>query len=394
MPGQFKHLAQHYAADTRHTVAFVTRPRPVELDRVLKLEYTTSREAAKQTHHYLTNLENAVLHGQAVLRRCQQLRAEGFVPDVVIGHPGWGETMFIKELFPHAGLLNYSEWYYRYRNSNIDFGGRKVSMDHACGIRARNFALLSALEACDWAYSPTEWQASQHPPEFRRKMTVVFDGIDADKVKPDPNARLTLPNGRVLTAADEVVTYVSRNLEPYRGFPSFMRAIPEICRQRPDAQIVVLGGDDVSYGSAPGDGRCWREVMLEEVPIDTSRVHLVGRLSYRDYLSMLQVSSVHVYLTVPFVLSWSAFESLAAGCLIVGSNTPPVREVLQHEHNGFIVDFFDHNAIAAQVADALARRHELGHLRKAARETVLGRYDLATCLPIQTDIIERIAARR
>ena len=257
--------------------------------------------------------------------------------------------------------------------------------------RARNAHLLLGLECCDDGISPTEWQKRQHPAAFWPKISVVFDGIDTDVVRPDPAAGFTLPSGRILTRGDEVVTYVARNLEPYRGFPSFMRAVPDILRRRPSAQILIVGGDDVSYGRSPLNGKTWRETMLEEVgPLDPSRVHFLGKLPYQRYLSMLQVSSAHVYLSAPFVLSWSCLEALAARCVIVGSATPPVQEVIEDGRNGLLVDFFSPTEIAERVAEALARRHAMDAIRRRARDTVLERYDLSKCLPRQIRIVREL----
>jgi glycosyltransferase involved in cell wall biosynthesis len=235
--------------------------------------------------------------------------------------------------------------------------------------------------------SPTEWQKRQHPAAFRDKIAVIFDGVDATRLTPEPSTQFPLPSGRRLTASDEVVTYVSRNLEPYRGFPSFMRALPEILRRRPQAHIVVAGEDKVSYGREPPGGGSWREALLKEVDIDPARVHFLGRVPYDRYIDLLRVSTAHVYLTVPFVLSWSMMEAMATGCLVVGSRTPPVEEVIRDGDNGLLVDFFSPAAIAETVVATLADRTAFARLRRRARATILDKYDLARCLPAQLDLI-------
>jgi glycosyltransferase involved in cell wall biosynthesis len=260
--------------------------------------------------------------------------------------------------------------------------------------RARNAHLTLALEASDAAYTPTQWQRSLHPTPLQPMIDVIFDGIDATAIYPDPAARFVLPSGRVLSTEDEVVTYVARNLEPYRGFPTFMRSLPALLARRPQAQVLVAGGDGVSYGMPPAGYPNWRERLLAELPgLDLSRVHFLGQLPYRAYLSLLQISCVHVYLTVPFVLSWSCLEAMAAGCLLVASGTPPVEEVIAHGHTGTLVDFFDPAALADQVAALLAGRGDptQAHMRAAARQTVLDRYALPDCLARQMRLVRSLA---
>ncbi len=239
-----------------------------------------------------------------------------------------------------------------------------------------------ALSDADRGVAPTEWQASRFPPALRRKIAVAHEGIDTDLVRPWPGAAVRLnQGGLVLRPGDEVVTFVNRNLEPHRGFHVFMRALPAILARRPRAQVVIVGGDGTSYGPPPGGGRCWREAMLAE-RLDLSRVHFVGRVPYPALVRLLQVSAAHVYLTYPFVLSWSMLDAMSAGALVVGSRTPPVEEVISHGRNGLLVDFHDADALAEVVAGTLAVPGQFSPLRRAARETVRTRYDLRrVCLP-------------
>jgi glycosyltransferase involved in cell wall biosynthesis len=396
MPAQFKHLAPALAAQPQHRVAFITRREGGDLTGVRRVSYAGPRPAGERTHHYVRQFESSVRYGQQAARAMIDLKREGFDPAVVIGHPGWGEMLFVKDVFPRARVISYAEFYYNARGSDIGFEpGSIVSLDAVCRARARNAHLLLSLEMADVALSPTEWQRSQHPAIFQPKIRTIFDGIDTDVVKPNPKAAFKLDDGRILTRADEVLTYVARNLEPYRGFPSFIRSLPMILTARPNAHVIITGGDAVSYGQAPPDGKTWRQVMLEEVPLDrldfAQRVHFTGKLSLSRYLSLLQVSSVHVYLTVPFVLSWSCFEAMASGCVIVASNTAPVREVIEHGENGFLVEMYDPEAISRQVIDALAERGNQLAVRKAARGVILDRYALEKCLPRQINLVHRTA---
>lgn len=392
MPSQFKHLAPALAREAGNQVVFVTRRTDIDLPGIRRVSYAPTRTARGSTHHYVRLYENSVLHGQQVLRACQDLLREGFRPDLIVAHPGWGEALFLKDIFPRTPLLNYCEFYYHGTGADIGFDpSLPAGLDAMCRARARNAHLALSLESCDHGISPTQWQRDSHPAPFRDKISVIFDGIDTDAVRPVSDTRFVLPDGRVLTRDDTVVTYIARNLEPYRGFPSFMRAVPQILAQCPDAQIVVVGGDEVSYGRDAPEGKSWRQTMLDEVgPLDPARVHLFGRLPYRSYLALLGVSTAHVYLTVPFVLSWSCMEALAKGCLVIGSRTPPVTEVIEDGRNGLLVDFLKPGEIAARVAEAVANRHGLAAVRARARETVLARYDLAHCLPAQQRLLRSL----
>jgi glycosyltransferase involved in cell wall biosynthesis len=254
-----------------------------------------------------------------------------------------------------------------------------------------------ALEATDWSYSPTRWQRSSLPAAHQARTSVIFDGIDTAFITPAANAVFTLPDGRSVKQGDEVLTFVNRNMEPYRGFHVLMRALPAIQKARPDAITLIVGGDDVSYGAKPAGGGTWKDVMLKEVgeKLDMSRIAFLGRIPYGDYRTLLQVSRAHAYLTYPFVLSWSMLESLAAECLVVGSATPPVQEVLRNGENGLLVDFFDIEGWATTLSRALAKHKDYAPLRKAARAGVLADYDLRTvCLPRQLKLIEAVAAGR
>jgi glycosyltransferase involved in cell wall biosynthesis len=199
-------------------------------------------------------------------------------------------------------------------------------------------------------------------------------------VVPDPNAWIQLQRDGVrLSCGDEVLTFVNRNLEPYRGFHVFMRALPRILAQRPRSHVLIVGGDEVSYGSRPVGGGTWRQRLLAEVGagLPAGRVHFLGRLPYRDYLRVLQVSACHVYLTYPFPLSWSCIEAMSAGCAVVASRTPPVEEFVEHGRNGWLVDFFDADGLAEQVARVLSDPAQSMPVRQEARRRVVERCDFA-----------------
>ena len=401
-PGQYKHLAAHFAKNPKHQVVSIGErkdERMVNIKGMRHLWYDKPKGASATTHLYLQGVESAVRRGQSVVRLCLELRKGGFVPDVICAHPGWGEALYLKEVFPETKLLNYYEFYYGARGSDIGFDPEfPTSFDDRFKVPTRNATHLLSLASGDWGVSPTHWQREQFPPVWRAMISVVHDGIETRLVRPDAHAVLKLEKERLeLSRKDEVITYVARNLEPYRGFHTFMRALPEILQRRPRATVLIIGGDEVSYGRKPAKGKSWREVMMAEVgaSLDPARVHFTGKLPYAQFLKLLQISSVHVYLTVPFVLSWSLLEAMAAGCLIVASGTPPVREVIDDGVNGLLVDFLSPAQIAGRVEEALVSQESLQPLRQRARQSVVERYDLlSVCLPQQLALIEWLAARK
>lgn len=386
-PGQFRHLAPALAREG-HEVVFIGQKDKQTPPGVKRLEYEPHRQVTEKIHPYLASYEAAVLNGQAVARMGFGLAKGGFRPDVMIGNPGWGETLFLKDVWPDVPLISMSEFYYNPTGSDVGFDPEfDTGPDARLRARARSAPHLLAIEAADLAYSPTEWQRLQFPEPYREKIRIIHDGIDVDRIRPDAEARFDLPDGTRLKPGDEVLTYVSRNLEPYRGFHVFMRALPGILKARPEARVVIVGGDAVSYGARPKNGESWREVMLAETGPLPDRVTFTGRIPYPQFRALMQVSAVHVYLTYPFVLSWSMLEAMAAGAFVVGSATPPVEEVIEDGRNGWLTGFFDVEALAARVSEALAVHAEVGDLRKAARQTVVDRYALTDCLARQKALI-------
>ena len=390
MPGQFGHLAQALAREPGSTVLFATQRKDRELPGVGKLPYEPARAATEGGHHYLRLIEEAVLNGQAVARVMMALKDKGFEPDVIVGHPGWGETLFAKDIFPRSGLVAYCEFFFQADSGLVVGADTAATLDQKLRTRVENAHLLLALDACDRGWSPTAWQQSRFPELYRPKIDVVFDGVDTERLRPGPAARFVLPDGQALTAGDEIITYVSRGLEPQRGFPQFARALPAVLKARPGAQVVIAGEDKPYYGARPAPDDSWRALVEREGVIDPSRVHFVGRIPYDRYVALLQVSSVHVYLTTPFVLSWSFFEAMAAGCLVVGSRSAPVLELLRDGVNGLTTSFDDPRLIAEDIVRALVHPGA-ADLRRAARATILERYSLAQCLPKQVDILRRAA---
>jgi len=391
-PAQYRHVARHLAEDKANQVIFASHRVPEKIPGVVNVQFKPHRDGKSETHHYLRNFETAVINGQSVFRLCIKLKSQGFSPDIICSHSGWGNSLYVKDVFPDARLLSYFEWYYHAHGADADFLKESdVGFDDAGRIRTKNAALLMDLAACDWGQVPTQFQLSQFPEVFHGKLSRLHDGVDTEFFKPDPNAAKIIGD-LDLSEAPEILTYATRGMEPYRGFPEFMRAAALLMKKRPNLHVIVVGEDRVAYGKKLEEGDGWGKRMREELTPDPHRLHFTGHLSYADFVKVLQISTVQAYLTVPFVLSWSLIESLSCGALIVASDTAPVREVITSGENGFLTDFFDYEAFAEKIGSVLDTAQDLGHIRIAARQTVLNTYAHKDLLPRQLQLIHDVAA--
>jgi glycosyltransferase involved in cell wall biosynthesis len=394
-PGQFKHLAPALAARGHEVVGLGMNEPTAAMPGVRYFRHAIDEAAQSRAREQrqFQDLQGKVLRGESAAARLEWIKEQGFTPDVIFVHPGWGEALFVKDVFPRARLLVYAEYYYQSEGGDSFFDPEFSQRSTAAmqKLRLRNTHLLHALAAADGALAPTAFQRDRHPAGLRERITVIHDGIDTDRFQPDAGASVHLRSaGLTLRAGDEVVVFVARQLEPYRGYHILMRALPALLARRPNAQVVIVGGDGVRSGAAPPKGQTWKQIFRDEVAdrIDGARVHFVGKVPHEVLTQLMQVAAVYTYLTYPFVLSWSLMEAMSCGCLIVASDTTPVREVIEHGRNGLLVDFFDHQALAAAVADALERRDSLRALREAARQTIVKRYDLKTrSLPALLDFV-------
>lgn len=396
-PAQFKQLAPALANrghDVRALAINGEQTQGVKL-----VNYVLDRGSSKNIHPWALDFEAKLIRGRSAGRAMQQLKTEGFTPDLIIAHPGWGEALFARDVFPEAKQLHFLEFFYGPEGKDVNFDSEfaKDNFESKAKVRVKNASPLLNLQEMDRGYAPTEWQKSTWPPHYHDKIDVIFDGIDTEVVCPKKPNPLEIKHKdsslvkRLINENDEVITFVNRNLEPYRGYHSFIRALPEIQKKRPNAITLIVGGDGVSYGAPAPEGTNWKNYFLEEVKdsLDLSRVVFLGKVSYDVYLNLLRLSSCHVYLTYPFVLSWSCLEAMSAGCIVVGSKTQPVEEVISHGTNGLLVDFFDYEAISAQVIDVLENQGKYHHLRVEARKHVIKHYDLETqCLPKQIKLVE------
>ncbi|MEJ8838669.1 glycosyltransferase [Ramlibacter sp. AN1133] len=387
-PGQFVHLAQELVRLGCEVKALAIEKRPVPPGIDVR-RYEVRPETVLPREDILSDIEVKTRRALACATAMRQLAAEGFQPSLIVAHPGWGESLFCKDVWPQAVLVAYGEFYYQADGADHAFDPEfsRATADSRMRLRLRNTALLHAYQAADAILCPTQWQRSCLPAEFQAKTAVIFDGVDTRVVRPEPGAFIRLGrSGLELRRQDSVLTFVNRNLEPYRGFHVFMRALPEILARNPRTHCVLVGEDSVSYGSPPRTHKNWRQAMLQEVGarLPRDRIHFVGRVPYADYLRMLQVSTCHAYLTYPFVLSWSCIEALAAGCRVVASDTEPVREVITHGRNGLLFDFFDVEGLARTVTQVLQDPSAYDPLAANAVREARAKYDLETvCKPEQ-----------
>lgn len=398
-PGQFKHLAPALVASGHEVTALAIRQGgEIRWNGVRLLPYRPRRGSTPGIHPWVTDFETKVIRGEACLAAARRLASQGYAPDVIIAHPGWGESLFLKELWPHARLGIYAEYFHR-QGGDADFDPEFPvdSLELACRLRIKNLNMSLHLDAADALLSPTSWQADSFPERHRERISVIHEGIDTDALRPDLQARFDLGNGRSVGRSDEVLTFVSRNLEPYRGYHIFMRALPRLLAARPRLSVIIVGGEGSSYGPPPVGGGTWRQHFVDEVrPLVKddawARVHFLGRIPYASYCRLLQVSSVHAYLTYPFVLSWSLLEAMSTGCTLVASDTGPVREVITDDQHGRLVDFFDHERLANQVASLLEDDATRARLSREARRRAVENFDLRSiCLPMQMAWVDVLA---
>jgi glycosyltransferase involved in cell wall biosynthesis len=395
-PAQYRNLASALANEPGYELVAIGASNANPMPSVKLIKYALPDADVSGTHPFARRFDLECRRAEQVLYSLSTLAASGFAPDVILAHPGWGETLPLRTMFPKARQLVYCEFFYGADGRDIGFDPEfpMSGLDGHIGLQLKNATTLLALADCDLGISPTNWQQSTFPSHYQSKIEVVHEGIDTSLVRPDPQACLTLPSGRQVGPSDEVVTFVVRNLEPLRGYHIFMRALPEILRRRPNAQIVIIGRDGLSYGLPAPAGSNWKSIFLEEVRdrLDMSRVHFMGGVPYHTFISALQVSSAHVYLTYPFVLSWSALEAMSAGCLVIGSDTSPVREVISPGDNGLLVPFFAVDELADRVIEALQKPERFKKVREAARRFVIERYDAKRiCVPRMRQLLERAA---
>lgn len=396
-PAQFIHLAPALVA-RGHDVRAIGGGDARGLSEIPLLKYKLGRGTGRDVFPLAVRYEADCLRGAGAAQAALKLAADGFAPDVIYGHLGWGETMFLCDIWPNARQMLYAEFHVAPKGLDVGFDPEfpDADFDRAMRVRAKNGAISLVMAQCARATAPTAFQRDSFPQVFHPLITLAHDGIDTAEVHPDRDALLKLSQaGLTFRVGDPVVTYVNRHMEPLRGLHQMLRAAPRLLDARKDAHLVIVGGADrAGYGHPPPEGMTWKDVYLSEVrgQIDLERVHFIGRVDRATFLRVLQVSAAHVYLTYPFVLSWSLLEAMSAGCAIVASDTAPVREMIEPGKTGVLVDFFRPDALADTCLDMLERPQHYQTMRAAARAHVVGAYDLRRiCLPRMIDLVESLA---
>jgi glycosyltransferase involved in cell wall biosynthesis len=394
-PGQFRSLAP-YMSKRGHEIGILMDSKN-KGDRTFPsflktFTYEPPAGAGPATHHYLKPFETNVRRAQVVFKALIEMK-KTFTPDIVVGHTGWGELMYVKEALPNSKVLGFSEYFYQPRMADIGFDAEfPNTFDDLLKTTSRNLVNWQTFHSIDWNLMPTAWQASTHPKSFLERSTVIFDGVDTINLKPNPDAIFEIGKHK-FTAKDEIITFINRNFEPYRGFHVFYRALPEILKRRPNAHVLMIGGGGVSYGAGPKGGGTWREKLEAEVGslIPQERVHWSGRIEYDKLISALQISKAHIYLTYPFVQSWSMVEAMGLGALVIGSKTSPVQEFIEHGKTGLLFDFFNKEQLTDQVCEVLEHPKKYEQIRINARAFISKNYDIKTiCLPKQAELIESV----
>lgn len=399
-PSQYLHIVRRLAQEPENEVYFITQESYNEISGVRKLIYSTPPQALSNCHAYTVPFDTAVRTGMAVRHALEIVKESGVIPDLIVGHCGWGETLFVKDVFPDVPLLTYFEFFYHAEGADVGFDPEFTppTADDRSRLKVRNAVSYLSFAETDWGHTATRWQRSLFPTSMQSRIAVLHEGVNTERVRPDEGAWLTLGRDKIrLSREDQVITYVARNLEPYRGFHIFMRCLPELQRRFPSAHVLIVGGDGLSYSDPPPYGSTWREMMLAELGdcLKPERVHFLGQVPHDTYLNVLQISTAHIHLTYPFVLSWSFLEAMAAGCLVIGSATPPVLEVLCDRRNGLTVDFFSPEEICDRVEEVISHPDQMQAVRDAARATVIANYDLHTVtLPQWEKLLHNLVERR
>ena len=393
-PAQFLHLLRHLAEQNAHELLFITEAQRNQIAGVRKVvRAVPDSRAAANWHPMARDMEMALLRADSVARTAENLRALGFTPDIIIGHQGWGEMLHVNDVWPDAPLLGYHEFYYNLHGYDVGFDPEfPPAPDMAARIRAKNAVNLLALSNPGLGQTPTAFQHDTYPAWARDKIHVLQEGVNLDVCRPNPDLRrrtVTL-GGYKVKPSEKLVTYVVRDLEPYRGFHVFMRSLPRILDARPDTRVILVGGDGVSYGAKPTKGT-WREHMQDELrgKLDMSRVHFAGRVQYETYVKLLQRSDAHVYLTYPFVASWSLREAMSAGCALVVSDTAPVREFVTDGVSGRLTPFLQPDAIADNVLEMLEDTAMAARLRAGARAWAEANLDMGVYIANYEKLIAR-----
>jgi glycosyltransferase involved in cell wall biosynthesis len=397
-PAQFGFIANKLKSDG-HRVAAISSETGRAPEGIELVRWGAKRGTTEGILPAAVRAEADLIRGGAAAQAALALRKQGYDPALIIGHPGWGETTYMREIFPDAKQIAYAEFYYRSVGGDVgfdpEFSPQRAEDPHL--LYAKNAGMTMAFAEAQAIVSPTPFQASVLPEIFRERTHIIHEGVDTALIKRHPKPKLTMGNGKVIDGSRPLITLINRRFEPLRGFHIFMRALPKFMAAVPDADVVVIGADEAGgYGKPAEGGKTWGQQLLAEVSdrVDRSRLHFVGRVPHPLMIETLSLSTAHIYYTYPFVLSWSLLEAMATECLVLGSDTPPVRDAITHGVDGILNDFFDIEGLSDAMIEACRNTEKFLPIRRAARETVLRRFDRATiCEPAWTALVNPMLGR-
>lgn len=402
-PAQYKHIAKKLV-ESNYEVHSLSLKAFEQDSRIKSHIYTINKNTSANINEWAVEFETKMIRAEAAAKKAKSIRDSGFYPDLLMIHPGWGENFFLKEIWPEAKVITYAEFYYKTSDCDIDFDiefienilKKEFKSYHEYNkfkLTARNAAYTHSYLNSDYLVCPTNFQKNVLPEIIQKNVNVIHDGIDTNFLKPNKNVKIKIRE-KNFTVNDKVITYISRSLDPYRGFHIFMQSLPEILKNNPDASVIIVG-DETShgYGAPHPDGIRFKELYYSKIKekVDLDRIYFVGRVPYDIFIKIIQLTTVHIYLTYPFVLSWSLLEAMSCGALVIGSNTDPVKEVIKNKENGLLVDFFDHELLAKLVTKVLKDSNKFNDIRNNARNTIIENYDLETiCLPKHLELIKEV----
>lgn len=391
-PAQFGHVAARLVAEHGHQCTFVTNQPPGETAGIRRLHYDPRGGARETTHYFSRSFENAIAHSHGVYEACKA--APEVMPDLIVGHSGFGSTLFLRELYD-CPIINYFEYFYHPHNSDLDFRPEFPPLPQdVLRCYARNATILLDLDNCDVGYCPTNWQRSLFPDNYSSKLEVIFDGIDTQLWAPRENLPRSV-QGHSIDIDTKIVTYVSRGMEAMRGFDIFMQVAKQIYHEEPNTVFIVVGSERTAYG---GDEKhiqasSFLKHVLSQDDYDLSKFIFAGMLPPKTLAEILALGDLHLYFTVPFVLSWSLFNALSSGCTVVSSNTAPVRELIEHEKTGLLTDFYDIDGHVENALRVLRDPEGHRHLGEAGRRLICEKYTAEQCLAQMLAMYERATSQ-
>ena len=397
-PGQFKELIPKLRARGDHIITITTPIEKIKIPQnVHYYPYHVHQANGRDTFPLASELETKIIRGEAVAREAEKLLRKGLRPDLIVGHPGWGEMLFLGDIWPNVPQLHYLEFFYGVEgtDNNIDDEyGIKHTWKTKAKARIKNTNLLANLEQMHIGLTPTKFQYSLLPLRAQKQTSIIHDGIDTEWLCPNPKAQLKTPSGLIFNREQTIITFINRTFEPYRGIHIFLKALAKLQAKHPSVQALLVGEDtpNVSYGNSRDDGQGWLSALRNELgeSIDWGRVHHLGLVNHSILLKVFQISSAHIYLSYPFVLSWSMLEAMSSGTLTIGSATPPVMELIKDGKTGLLVPFNDCDALADTIFEAISNPSAYTSIKENARKHIQTNYNLNDCVNSRIKLIDAI----